>query len=256
MFGWSKTRKRKQALAEVVTSAEMEELESVLWQTRLLTQEQNEYLARWIRVFVAEKHWEGCNGLRLTPAIKKSVAAFAGLMVLAYPGWYFDRTETILVYPRPYVAKESKSFGSGGLVGDQARAGETTYRGPVIVNWNDIRRAQLRPDAGHNIVIHEFAHQLDFINGPAADGLPPLPHTVDERAWMNDFTAQHRAAEEIVASGEQVLIDDYGLTSLSEFFAVSSELYFQTPEELFYYHPGVFDLLKAFYQIDLRTGST
>ncbi len=252
MFGWSRTRRRKRLLESPASSDELSKLDIALWQAKRLTTTQRESLTRWMRVFINEKRWEGCEGLTVTDEMKRIIAASAGLMVGAYPDWYFDRTETILLYPKPYVARVPTTQHVEGVVGEFFRAGETLYRGPVILNWRDIVRDARHPEDGHHLIIHEFAHQLDMINGPWADGFPPLPNHVDELAWRKSLSAEYEAALEVVAEGDSVLIDDYGLTSLSEFFAVGSELYFQTPVDLAEFHPGVFELLHAFYQLDLR----
>jgi Mlc titration factor MtfA (ptsG expression regulator) len=91
-----------------------------------------------------------------------------------------------------------------------------------------------------------------MINGPGADGLPPLPSQIDEHVWRTSMHREYEAARTMVAEGYNILMDDYGLTEESEFFAVASELYFQRPRELADYHPNVFELLKQFYEIDLR----
>ncbi len=93
---------------------------------------------------------------------------------------------------------------------------------------------------------------MDMVNSPSADGVPPLPSHVNETQWRKRFEGELRTAREFVANGHRILIDDYGLTSEGEFFAVSSELYFQLPNELAEYHPGVFELLREFYQRDWR----
>jgi MtfA peptidase len=252
MFGWKKNRLRRELRDRPVVDEERTELTKHLWQAARLGDEQLSQLIRWSRVFTREKHWEGGNGLEITEVMKQTIAASAGLMVLAYPDWYFDRTATILIHPQPYLARTPSTADFPGIVGEHARSGETVYRGPVVLNWQDVYRASNRPFEGHHLVIHEFAHQLDMINGPWADGFPPLPQHVDEKAWREALAAEFKIASEIVEQGHSVLIDDYGLTSLSEFFAVASELYFQTQENLSEYHPGVFDLLLKFYQLDLR----
>ncbi len=164
-------------------------------------------------------------------------------MVLEYEGWYFDKTATLLVYPTPYKATVDARFVQSSnpiLGGEFHRAGETIYRGPVILNWQDIEPARQHHNGGHHLVMHEFAHQLDMINGPSADGLPPLPNGVDEVAWLRAFKAEYQAARDMVAAGHRILMDDYGLTQESEFFAVACELFFQLPDELAEYHPQVF----------------
>jgi Mlc titration factor MtfA (ptsG expression regulator) len=102
------------------------------------------------------------------------------------------------------------------------------------------------------LAIHEFAHQLDLINSPFADGLPPLPANIDEKRWKAGMQREFQASRSMVADGYRVFINDYGLTKESEFFAVASELYFQAPRVLAEYHPNVFELLRQFYQQDLQ----
>ncbi len=251
MFGWTKGSRRRKLLKQPVTSQDRTNLSRWLWQTNLLMLEDQDLLVKWTRIFVHEKHWEGCEGLKITDEMKYTIAAAAGLMVLRHAGWYFDHTTTILIYPRPYIATVDPKFQNARLGGEFARAGETIYRGPVVLNWKDIRRSAKHANGGHHLVIHEFAHQLDMINGPTADGLPPLPSSIDEQAWRTAMHDEYEAARKMVEQGYNILMDDYGLTEESEFFAVASELYFQVPSELAEFHPNVFQLLKQFYEIDL-----
>lgn len=256
MFEWL-FGQRKQWLAQPVLTSDFAMLDRSFWQARNLLPSQREQIIRWTKVFIGEKNWEGCDGLEVTEMMKWHVATTAGLMVLAYPDWYYDKTATILIHPAAYKARvQPRMSGTtigAELAGEFYRAGETIYRGPVVLNWRDIQLAANGPNDGHHLVIHEFAHQLDMINSPAADGLPPLPSNVDERAWLNALKAEYHAAQEMVSQGYRILIDDYGLTQESEFFAVSSELYFQRPMELAEYHPNVYRLLKQFYVVDMAT---
>ena len=254
MFEWLFGR-RKRLLEKEVSRDELERLDHSLWQASVLTPQHREQLVRWSRVFIAEKTWEGCNGLAITDEIQLSVAAMAGMLVLAYPDWYFDRTATILIHPTPYRVRVEPQILSSTfnptLGGEFHRAGETIYRGPVVLNWQDIQFAKEDSNHGHQLVVHEFAHQLDMINGPAADGLPPLPNNIDEDAWRNAMHNEFKTAREMVAQGYPIRIDDYGLTQESEFFAVASELYFQVPHELAEFHPNVYTLLNQFYVVEL-----
>ncbi|XZE42729.1 zinc-dependent peptidase [Pirellulaceae bacterium SH467] len=248
---------RRRITQAPITQDERELLRLSLWQSVHLPDESRDKLIRWCRVFIREKNWEGCNGLTVTPEIQWSIASAAGLMVLHYDGWYFDRTQTVLVYPAPYVAREEGHSSLlnttiPAIMGEFPRAGQTIYRGPVVVNWQDIQDDRRSGDSGDHLVIHEFAHQLDLINSPFADGLPPLPDEIDEDRWRQQMTGEFEEARRLVERGYDVLIDDYGLTSESEFFAVASEHYFQIPHELAEFHPGVYKLLQQFYRIDLR----
>lgn len=249
---------RRKLLEQPITVEEQILLDQSLWQAHYLSKEDRQKLIRWCRVFCAEKNWEGCNGQKIDDSIRWSIAAPAALMVLAYPGWYFDKTKTILVYPTPYIARvETRLDGLSGnipaIMGEFPRAGETIYRGPVIVNCQDIDAAKRSSNEGYHLAIHEFAHQLDLINSPFADGLPPLPADIDELDWKNSMHREFQAARQEVADGHRIGMDHYGLTKESEFFAVASESYFQCPSELFKNHPRVFELLLQFYRTDLRT---
>jgi MtfA peptidase len=245
---------RKSKLKKPVTKQELIRLDGSLWQAQHLTSDQREQLVRWSRVFISEKHWEGCGGLRVTDEMKWCIASMAGMMVLAYPKWYFDRTATILIYPQPYTARVepqqySNSF-NPVLGGEFRRAGETIYNGPVVLNWSDIEGARLHHNEGNNLVVHEFAHQLDMINGSLPDGFPPLPNNVNENEWRRSFRAEFQVARKMVEAGHTIYINDYGLSHECEFFAVASEYYFQTPNELADYHPMVHQLLQDFYITD------
>jgi MtfA peptidase len=247
--------KRRTLLSQDVSRDELHRLSRLLWQSERLSSQQRIQLVKWSRVFNSEKNWEGCDGLKVTDDMKWTIASMAGLMVLAYPDWYFNHTATILIYPAPYVAKVETRYSaitSNPIMGGEFyRAGETVYRGPVIVNWQDVLEASTGPNNGHQLVIHEFAHQLDMINGSSPDGFPPLPSSVDEDAWRNAMKDEYEVARDMVAQGHRILMNDYGLTHESEFFAVASELYFQIPSELKEYHPEVYRLLKDFYVTEL-----
>lgn len=247
--------RRKQLLKKEILPHERDRLRRSIWQASLLEEHQQNEIIRWSRVFIAEKTWEGCNGVKITEDLQWKVAAAAGMMVLAYPDWYFDKTSTILIHPQAYKvtvsARHSGLTNGTEMAGEFYRAGETIYRGPVVLNLHDIENASQDSNGGHHLVVHEFSHQLDMINGPSADGLPPLPGNVDETAWLAAMKAEYRQAQEMVSQGYMILMHDYGLTQESEFFAVASELYFQRSTELAEYHPNVYLLLKQFYVTDM-----
>ena len=257
MFDWL-FGKRRRLIEQAVSQEEVRLLNDGLWQTRFLSSQQRDSLLRWSRVFIAEKNWEGCNGVDVTSSMQWAVAASAGLLVLAYPDWYYDKTQTILIYPTPYIAEVADrgsllTLNNTYLGGEYVRAGETLYRGPVILNWEDLSAATAGSNNGSHLGFHEFAHQLDMINGPIADGLPPLPDGVGEEDWRAAFHREFEHAKKVVASGQRIWMDHYGLTSESEFFAVSTEASFQDPHALAHYHPRVYQLLLVFYQIDMQS---
>lgn len=254
MFGWWTSARRRRLLSRNEPPGFREQLSEGIWQWKYLPHGVANAAADWTRIFMAEKYWEGCGGLTLAPHHQIVVAGQASLMTLAFPDWFFDRCQTLLIYPTDYVAPGITHMvdGQTGIHGEQARSGQTSYRGPVIINWAAVSKAGRDHNEGHSLTVHELAHQMDLDNGPSGDGVPPLPGGVDSDRWQASFNDQLAELRRHVHHGYDVLVDDYGLTSPSEFFAVSSELFFQLPHELAELHPDLFDLLLAFYQRDWR----
>ncbi len=253
MFFASRSSKRKKLRQTDVTEEERQLASDALWQFKYLPPGWQDEIVRWSRVLIAEKNWEGCSGLKITDEMRWAVAANAALCIPPKTDWYFDRTDSILIYPVAYVALERPSVHSNfEIAGEFARAGQTVYRGPVILNWKDVRAATRGPNGGNNLTVHEFSHQIDLINGPQADGLPPLSQEIDSQRWIAMMQTELNYARQMVSQGHRVYINDYGLSSASEFFAVASEYFFQTPHELAEYHPGVYQRLLEFYRVDLR----
>jgi MtfA peptidase len=224
------------------------------WQWRYLPNHLKDNAMDWCKVFVSEKNWEGCGGFRMSKTAQWTVASQAALLVLAYPDWYFDLTQSILIYPEAYVAPGPiQDIGNGiQIMGQTSRDGEAWYRGPVILNWNEVWSASHSFNQGNHLVVHELSHQLDMLNGRHVDGVPPLSNEMDVKIWQASWNEQLEIARDQVASGEDVLVNDYGLTSPAEFFAVSSELFTQVPHELSFYHATLFEMLLSFYKTDFR----
>jgi Mlc titration factor MtfA (ptsG expression regulator) len=267
MFGWFKSRRRRKLLSAEPTAKERYWTEETLWQYHHLPSSLQRQLLDTTRVLVAEKNWEGCKGLILTDQIRFAIAAQSAMLLLGFPGEYFDWVGTVLVYPDAYLV-EDNLFATGSnlaVVGSQAREGQTIRGGPVIVNWSAIADQVLdrtgsgergspwtRTDFHHNLVVHEFSHQLDMVGDGIADGIPPLSSHVNARSWEQAFRQAFEHRRQVANRQYGFRIDSYGLTSLVEYFAVCSESYFQTPHEFADAYSETFDLLRDFYQIDWR----
>ena len=145
-------------------------------------------------------------------------------------------------------ARRAPCCACGTVRGHQAHA---LARGPIALNWYDIQRAIHRDNDGDHIVLHEFSHQLDMIDDPKADGVPPLPRGMNADRWKKDFEMEFQWARDMVEQGEAIVVDDYGLTHPSEFFAVATECYFQIPWDLREYQPNLYRMLQEFYVTDL-----
>ncbi len=192
MFGWWSKWRRKR----ILNTPEPRELRSTLrgdlWQWRYLPDDVEEAAIDWVRIFCAEKYWEGCGGFQLHDYHRWIVAGQASLMTLAFPDLFFNGCQTLLIYPGDYVAPGITHMLDSqiGIHGEQPRSGQTSYHGPVVLNWAGIHMAARDHNDGHSVTMHELAHQLDFDNGPSADGLPPLPASVDVERWYSDFKSQ------------------------------------------------------------------
>jgi hypothetical protein len=116
--------------------------------------------------------------------------------------------------------------------------------GPVVLSWDALAR-----DPEINVVIHEFAHKLDMLNG-TADGLPPLHPGMDRAAWIRVFDQAYEGFCDAVDRDKDTWLDPYAAEHLSEFFAVISEAFFREPRETRRRYPDVYDQLRAFYRQD------
>ncbi len=200
-----------------------------------------------VHVFLAEKNFEGCGGLEITDEIKVTIATQACMLLLNRETSYFKKLHTILVYPHTYVAKTKSSDGVITIDGHSVRLGESWQFGPVILAWDSITgRAANVADAG-NVVLHEFAHQLDQEDG-VADGAPILEHRSSYRTWARVLSGEYEALRN--RKGPRSVIDDYGATNPAEFFAVATEAFFEKPRQMKKKHSELYDELKNYYKLD------
>ncbi|MGC2353942.1 MAG: M90 family metallopeptidase [Candidatus Udaeobacter sp.] len=204
-----------------------------------------------IQVFLAEKHFEGCGGFAITDEVRVTIAAQACLLLLHRETDYFPHLLTILVYPLTYMVEEKRQVGEHVWEeGTVSRLGETGRRmGSLVLAWGAVKHGAADPSDAKNVVLHEFAHQLDFENH-AADGVPALATGEEQLAWtevMRSEFASLRAADE---SGIPTLLDTYGATDPTEFFAVSVEAFFERPRALGAYHPKLYAELQKYFRQD------
>ena len=183
MFGMFRNRRRERLRSQPFPHSWLDMIKKNVPIYDRLPQADQRELQGHIQVFLAEKYFEGCGGLELTDEIKVTIAAQACLLLLHRETDYYPRLITILVYPHAYVAKSVEPIG-GGVVqeGETARLGEAWKDGVVVLSWDDVRRGASGLHDGHNVVLHEFAHQLDQQDG-SADGTPTLEHRSQYTTW-------------------------------------------------------------------------
>jgi hypothetical protein len=207
-------------------------------------------LKKHIQVFLSEKEFVGCNGVNITDEIKITVAAQACLLLLNRKTNYYPKLKTILVYPRAFI-KNQRITGAGGVetVKNIALSGESWEFGKVVLSWQDTKEGADIPDDGRNVVIHEFAHQLDQENGKA-NGAPILSKGHSLKCWSKVFSQEFDALKQNISVGKTFIFDDYGATNPAEFFAVVSEVFFEQAKLLRDEHPKLYQQLKQFYHVD------
>ncbi len=198
--------------------------------------------------FIAGKSIEPVRGQCLDALDLVVIAAQACLPVLvpglgAYSSWH-----SIVVYPGSFVAREYEMDEAGvEHEWEEARAGEAWLCGPVILSWEDI--AASGQGEGYNVIIHEMAHKLDMLHG-GANGCPSLHRGMDLEAWNRDFGAAFEDMNRRIDAGETLVIDEYAAEDPAEFFAVTSEYFFDAPAVLDSAYPAVYRRLSDFYRQD------
>ncbi len=224
-------------------------LRNVPYYSRLPAADRSE-LEGHIQVFLSEKRFEGCAGLAVTEEIRVTIAAHACTLLLHRNADYYPRLTTVLVYPHAFVVQRYQP-GPGGqpVEAEQILAGESWHQGIVILAWDEVQHAAIDIHDGHNVALHEFAHQLDEEDG-LANGVPRLPQRAMYTAWARVLGRDYTQLISSTEAGCGTLMDAYGATTPAEFFAVATECFFETPAALRAQHPDLYRELQGYYRQD------
>ncbi|GAB5560224.1 MAG: zinc-dependent peptidase [Synoicihabitans sp.] len=203
-----------------------------------------------LTLFVAQKNFEACGGLELTDEMVLTIAGQACLLSLNHDGPPLPLLRTILIYPTAYRAIQT-SVNAAGVVmqRETVRLGESTSSGTVVLAWDAVLQGAKNCFDGHNVSIHEFAHQLDQARGPA-DGIPFLKNPNRYARWTQMIETGHARLERMSEKGRRTVLDKYGATNTAEFFAVATEAFFEKPRQLARKQPELYEELKRFYEVD------
>ncbi|MCX5744330.1 MAG: zinc-dependent peptidase [Proteobacteria bacterium] len=256
IFGWLTDRRREKLLETPFPDAWIDILEDNVTAYTLLEEAEQQKLRDLTQVFIDEKHWEGCGGVELDDEMRVTIAGSACLLILGRDHDLMDEVESILVYPSAVMLPDQARgfFDSRPVVNEGGKAVlgvAHSHGGPVVLAWDSVLQGAKNARDGHNLVIHEIAHKIDFLDG-SADGTPPLETAEERRAWARVCT---EAFNDHV-SGEEDLLRDYATTNEAEFFAVASEVFFEKPKQMRGELPELYGLLKSFYNLDLAARDT
>ena len=249
MFRFKK-RKREKLRAKELKSEWKEIIIKNVKFYNYLSEEMKKELHGLINIFLDEKTFEGCEGLELTDEIKITIAAQACLLLLGRKSDIYPTLRTILVYPHAYFAPLKQRMEDGSIIeGYQARLGESWSRGQVVLAWDEILQDTNDIHDGHNLVLHEFAHQLDNESG-AAEGIPDFDKRSTYIVWARVLIKEYNNLISDIIHHRHPLLDQYGATNPAEFFAVATEYFYERPIELKNLHPELYGQFKNFYMLD------
>lgn len=224
---------------------------------RRLSPHERDRLHGLMQVFMHEKSFEGCNGVEVTDEMRLTIAAPACLLLLNLRHNFYQRLSSILIYPDVIAFDPVERGGIAGtvLMGERPVGGLSSSLGAVALSWLDIQRGIRSQGRAGNVILHEFAHQLDILDG-SMDGTPPLPNAALHRQWVLTMTAEYTRLRRHLDSGRDTFLGAYAAHSPAEFFAVSTERFFEQPHACAAQHPALYDLLKSYYNQNPAADST
>lgn len=249
IFDWFAKRRRDKLRAEPFPDAWRGFVERNVPYVKTLSPEQRKDLDGYIQIFVAEKSMEGCGGLELTDEIRVTIAAQACLLLLGRDRDPYPAIDVILVYPSAFKSKTTNAAGGIVVEGEQARLGEASTRGVLVLSWDDVLKGARDPRDRHNVVIHEFAHALDHEDG-SSDGAPVLSQRQNYAPWAEVLGREYEQLLDDEARHRKTIVDKYGATNPAEFFAVVTETFFEKPVQLKNNHPELYEQLALYYKQD------
>jgi Mlc titration factor MtfA (ptsG expression regulator) len=218
---------------------------------KALREEERRTLEGLIKRFLDEKTFYGCAGLEVTECMKLRIAAESCLLLLGQSGPVYPKLKSILVYPTGFIARRDVHQDDGTVAaGEHHLLGESWNNGRVILSWDDVEEGVRDFTDGHNVVLHEFAHQLDSESG-GTNGAPPLRRN-SYQTWARVFSDNFEDLRSRVMHGKATVMDPYGSSNPAEFFAVATETFFEKPHDLVALRPELFEELQLYYRVDPR----
>ncbi|MBL9161430.1 MAG: zinc-dependent peptidase [Planctomycetaceae bacterium] len=251
IFSWLRNRRRRRVLAQPFPKEWEELLQRRVRHYRYLPPSHQQRVRQIVPVMVAEKEWAAASDFKVTPEMAVTIAGQAAVMASGFDEpYFFDRLHTVVIHPKTIRFAPEQTSRNPNLPGGWL-SGIAWHRGPVVLSWGEIRTELTGRSPGRNVILHEFAHYLDGLDGPA-DGKPPMSSKESERRWYAVTEAEYLRLVGSARRGEATLLDHYGASNRAEFFAVSTEYFFELPHQLYERHPDLYAVLQEFYHLDPR----
>lgn len=248
VMAWSRHRNRQALLVAPLTEHERAIVADEVPLTRKLPPELHARLEGKINAFLHQVDFLGGGALEVTEEMRLSIAAQACLLVVNSDTWY-DSLRTIIVYPAAFTSRRAEHSGYVVTERDTTRLGESWTRGPVALSWAATERGARDDSDGHNVVFHEFAHQIDALTGQT-NGVPPFAPGQSFASWERAFLTGYERLLDDLRKGRPTVLDPYGATGHEEFFAVAVEVFFERPEALRENDPEIYRQLSALFRLD------
>ena len=245
---WRRRQHRRSLLETPLTADQRAIVAAQVPLTRKLPAALRGKLEGKINAFLDQVEFIGCNGLEVDEEMRLSIAAQACLLIVNSDTWY-DHLHTILLYPGAFKSRQAEHSGYVVTEREIVRTGESWSRGPVVLSWAHSRRGAHGHADGHNVVFHEFAHQIDDLSGHT-DGVPVLNPDQKFADWERTFVTAYEHHVHNVEAGHRTVLDAYGAEGHEEFFAVAVEAFFETPAALKHAEPAVYGQLALLFRLD------
>ena len=257
LLAWGIPRWRLQrALARPLPPSALDTLARNVAQYGGMDAVQRTRLERLVRRFLHEKTFVGCAGLQITDEMRVTIAGQACQLLLGTKGErVYPTLHSVLVYPGAFLVPR-RQVDEAGVVSEERQdlLGESWGDGRVILSWDHVRRSDNEEPPSHNVVLHEFAHQLDSESG-STNGAPYLGSAERYRSWSEVLSRDFAALRHDAWFGQQGVLDHYGATNPAEFFAVATEAFFEQPHRLAERHGALFEEFLKYYRVDPRAWS-
>ncbi|MEE4639453.1 MAG: M90 family metallopeptidase [Wenzhouxiangella sp.] len=234
-----RARGRRRAARMPLSDAQRRILNENIPLYRRLPDDLKKRLDRHVQTFLFDKRFFGLQGLEIDDEIRLTVAGTACMLLLGRDDLAFAGFTTILIYPTAFVSEQRVQDGLLEQVGRPARLGESWKRGPLVLAWDSARHGAGDIKDGHNVILHEFAHKLDEVDG-AMDGTPILKQKSQYVSWARLMQPAFDELQRNAARQVQTVMDHYGATNPAEFFAVLVETFYEKPRQLNKHHPELY----------------